>query len=74
MKERVKEIMADIMLLDPASIDERSSMDTVERWDSLAQINLVSALEEEFGVTFEVEDFETMTSFRSIMDALTEKV
>lgn len=74
MEERVKAIMADILLIERSAIDDQSSMDTIERWDSLAQIELITALEEEFGVTFEVEEFQTMTSFSDIIDILSEKV
>lgn len=74
MEERVKAIMADILLIEISSINDQSSMDIIDRWDSLAQIDLVTALEEEFGITFEVEEFETMTSFSDIIDTLAQKV
>lgn len=74
MEERIKAIMADILMTDPSSIHEHSAMDGIERWDSLAQIDLVTALEEEFGVTFEAEEFETMTSYSDILDVLMEKL
>ena len=74
MEERVKAIMADILLIEGSAINDQSSMDTIERWDSLAQIDVITALEEEFGVTFEVEEFQTMTSFSDIIDILSEKV
>ncbi len=74
MEERVKAIMADILLIERSAIHDQSSMDMIERWDSLAQIDLITTLEEEFGVTFEVEEFQTMTSFSDIMNILWEKV
>lgn len=74
MEEQVKAIMADLFTVAEASIDDRTSMETVERWDSLAQIDLIAALEEEFGVTFEVEEFEIMTSYPEVLDVLSEKI
>jgi len=74
VEERVKAIMADLFLIEESSIDDRTSMETVERWDSLAQIELIAALEEELDITFEVEEFEIMTSFADVMDVLSEKV
>ncbi len=74
MEERVKAIMADILLIEGSAINDQSSMDTIERWDSQAQIDVITALEEEFGVTFDVEEFQTMTSFSDIIDILSEKV
>lgn len=74
MEDRVKAILADVLMMDGSMINGQSSMDTIERWDSLAQIDLVAALEEEFGVTFEVDEFETMTSFTEIVETLSEKL
>lgn len=74
MQDRVKAIMADIFRVDAAMINENASMDSIERWDSLAQIDLVAALEEEFDVTFEVEEFEKMTTFPAVLRALDERI
>lgn len=74
MEERIKAIMADIFMVSPSEIGTKTSMESLEQWDSLAQINLVAALEEEFGVMFEVEDFELMTNFESVLETLTEKI
>jgi acyl carrier protein len=66
--------MADILMIDASQIDAKSSMKTIDAWDSLAQIDLITALEEEFGIKFDVEDFELMTSFPQIMEVLSEKL
>jgi len=74
MEERVRAIMADIFMMDASSIGDDASMNTIERWDSLAQIDLIAALEEEFGVRFEVEEFELMTSFGEVITTLSAKL
>ena len=74
MENRIKTVLADVLKIDPASINGESSMDTVGSWDSLAQIALVTALEKEFGLTFKVDDLETMTSYADIVDVLIDKV
>jgi acyl carrier protein len=74
VEERVKAIMADIFMVDEAAIGSSASMDTIAQWDSLAQINLIAALEEEFGVAFEVEEFETMTSLSDVLETLSAKL
>jgi acyl carrier protein len=65
--ERVRQVMADILQIDLAAIGDDTSMDTVEQWDSANHINLVLALEEEFGVAFDVGEIEAMTSFPSVV-------
>ena len=74
MEDRVRAIMADVLMVDVSEIRDTTSMDNLEQWDSLAQIDLIAALEEEFGVTFEVEEFQLMTSFVEIIEALSRKL
>ncbi len=74
MEERVRAIMADILMIDAAQIKDDASIETIEKWDSLAQIDLIAALEEEFGVTFEVEEFQIMTNFGEIIETLAGKL
>lgn len=73
-EERIREIMADILGLDPGRIDEGTSMDNTESWDSANHISLVLALEEAFGVTFDVSEMEAMVSFADILQAFNARV
>jgi len=45
-----------------------ASVQTVEKWDSIAMVTLLSVIEEEFGVQFDPEDIETLASFQKIFD------
>ena len=74
MEERVRAIMADILMVSVGEIGDDASMGTMAKWDSLAQIDLIAALEEEFGVTFDVEEFELMTSYRDVIATLSGKL
>jgi acyl carrier protein len=74
MEEQVKQVMADILDLDPNSIDESTSQDNTTTWDSLSQINLLVALEQEFGITFDPAEAESMFSFTDILDILDRKL
>jgi len=74
MQDEVKAIMADVLGIDPSSIDDTSSTDTIETWDSLAHINLVSALEQNFNVKLEVSEIETMISFPAIIETLEQRI
>jgi acyl carrier protein len=47
-----------------------ASLDTVEGWDSVAAATLVTTIEEEFGVEFDVEILGSLTSYQSILDYL----
>jgi acyl carrier protein len=53
--------------LDPAEV-ERASPFTVPEWDSLANVTLVSVVEEEFAVQIPLDDLETLGSFELVLD------
>ena len=55
----------------PAPQITSASVETVETWDSVAMATLVTTIEEEFGVEFDVDTLSDLTSFESILDYLT---
>ena len=70
MKERILNIVSSIMRWPLKKINEDSSPEDIDTWDSLNQINLVLALEEEFDVRFTDEQIVKMLSVRSIIETL----
>jgi acyl carrier protein len=71
---KIKEVMAAVLGVDPSTISEDDSMDSIESWNSLRQMSLVLALEEEFGVSFPDEDAANATSFKLLSLVLQEQV
>lgn len=61
-KERVYQVVAQVLGVPPAEIDENASPDTVAAWDSMSHLRLVVALEEAFGVSLSDEDVTDMLS------------
>lgn len=47
-----------------------ANVETIETWDSVAMATLVTAVEEEFGVEFDVDSLSTLTSFQGILGNL----
>ena len=62
----LKQVMATMLNMDVANINEDSSMDNVPNWDSLRHMNLILALEEEFKVSIPDEDAGNITSYKLI--------
>ena len=54
-------------------LDEDSSPDTVENWDSFQQMNLILSLEEEFNITFSDQEIVEMLSVKIIVETLKNK-
>lgn len=71
-EERMKSVLANIFKIDAKSIDDDSSVDTIETWDSLTHLNLVLALENEFDVSFTEEQTVEMMNYQLIKINLTE--
>jgi acyl carrier protein len=74
MEERIKQIMADVLDLEPQAIDGATAMDTIERWDSLTHITLCLTLEQDFQVSFTVSEMEAMLSYEDIALVLSDKL
>lgn len=48
----------------------RASTASLAAWNSVAHVQLLSSIEEEFGLQFEMEDFEELVSYPLILDYL----
>ena len=70
----IRGIMADILDLEPMTIDDDTMMENVESWDSSNHINLVLALEQHFGICFDVREIESMVSFRDVVQTVEGKL
>jgi acyl carrier protein len=66
--DRVRSIVAAVLRVPAESIGDATSPDSVSGWDSLQHMQLVLALEEEFGVQFAVEDMEAMHNVGAIVE------
>lgn len=74
MEQRVREVMAAILGLEEDEIEDDTSPNTVESWDSLKHMNLILALEEEFDVEFSDDQVGELTSYGEIRETLAELV
>jgi len=74
IKEKTTEVMALIFGIDSSELNDGSSMDTIDAWDSLKHMKLVIALEQEFGIEFDDTEVVELLSFRLIELSLVEKL
>jgi len=74
MKDRIIKIVSQVMGVPIEKINGDSSPDTIEEWDSLKHMNLVLALEEEFGIQFTDEQIVEMLSVELIVEVMNEIV
>ena len=64
--DRVRSIAADILQVDDARLSAEASPESVESWDSVQNLNLMLALEQEFGLQFEPEEMDRMKNIGQI--------
>ena len=69
---RLKQVLANVFDEESGSINDESSMDTIENWDSLKHLNLILALEEEFAVSFDEDESIIIISYPLIKTVLKE--
>jgi acyl carrier protein len=74
MKKKLTSIMASIFEVDPSVINENTSPDSLETWDSINHMNLIQALEEQFEVNFSDKEVVDMMNFKVVELILKEKL
>ena len=68
----IEDLIAGVFGLDRRDIDERSSPETIEGWDSMGHLNLVLALEQNFNVSLAAGDVIEMANVKKIKEILRE--
>ena len=71
---KIRGLASEIFDVPVSQITPESSPKTVESWDSVQHLNLILALQEEYGIEFEPEDLEKMQNIGQIVDAVAAKV
>ena len=69
VQEKVIQVLVNILQVSPEKISTKTTSDDVEKWDSLNHINMIQALEQEFGVRYDEEQVVSMLSVGEIVDA-----
>jgi acyl carrier protein len=69
-EQKLFRVLAEVLKVDVASINETSSPDSIPTWDSLAMVSLVVELEQVFGVQFdilEIADFRNIAIIKTVL-------
>ena len=67
------EVFTQVFDLRPEQININLTQDNVSKWDSLAQMQLVVALEQTFDINLELEEIVTMNSVKAIAKVMRKK-
>ena len=73
LEARIKNVMSAVFEIPTGEIDDQSSPDTIESWDSLKHMNLAVALEEEFEIELTDDEIIEMMNYLLIIEVLKNK-
>ena len=68
--EKYKKAFMEVFEVDETALGGDFSSDTVEKWDSVSQMTLVTVLEESFDIMIDIDDIYELTSFDKGMEVL----
>jgi acyl carrier protein len=63
---KIKLVMSAVFEVPLESIADDASADNIENWDSLRHLNLILALEEEFGISIPDEEVGNLVNYKLI--------
>ena len=71
---KLKQIMSSVLHVPVEKINSDTSMDTIEKWDSLQHMNLVLALEDAFDIFIPDDEAANITSYPLIKLVIKEQL
>lgn len=74
VKEKVIEIVAGVLEVQPSEITLESTVGDFPTWDSLGQLNILQSVQDEFEVEFEPEEMMDIEDVNDIIKAVESKL
>lgn len=59
---KIIEIFQDILDIKKEKINLKSTSADIDQWDSIATVNIIIAIEDEFGIKFKLEDIQKINT------------
>ena len=72
--DRLNDIFREVFADDSITVNDATTAEDIDAWDSLAHINLMFSLEDEFSVKFPDEEFASVQNVGEIKRLLQEHV
>ena len=74
IRHRITEILADIVDDETLELDDSTTADDVEEWDSLNHVKLIVAVEQAFNVRFEGDEITVPQNVGELVDLVARKL
>ena len=69
-KEKYQDIFTKSLSIDSKKFNENLKYNEIQEWDSIGHMSLMSALEEDFGITMETDDIVDFSSYKKGIEIL----
>jgi acyl carrier protein len=73
LQKRLEEIFRDVFGDDSITICKDTNAQDIEEWDSLAHISILAAVQDEFGVSFDMDEIIAMKNVGDMLEAIGRK-
>ena len=74
VQPKIYQLMSNVFEIPLEEISEDSSLDSIESWDSIRHLNLILAIEEEFGITIPDEEVGNLVNYKLIELTINEQL
>ena len=74
IQDKLKKIMSNIFKVDLSLINDDINIENLDEWDSLAHMNLITTIEQDFSIRFDDDLIEELISFKNIYSHLKEAI
>ena len=71
--KKVNEVLKDVLDKSDLVITDATTANDVDEWDSLNHINIISSIEDEFGVSFDMSEVVNFKNVGDMVDKILEK-
>ena len=72
--EKLTEIFRDVMDNDEIVLEENTTAEDIEEWDSLAHVQLIERIESVFGLKFSAKEMMSWEDVGEFVDSIAEKL
>lgn len=72
--EKLTEIFRDVMDNDEIVLEENTTAEDIEEWDSLAHVQLIERIEAVFGIKFSAKEMMSWDDVGEFVDSIIEKL
>ena len=72
--EKLNEVFHDVFDNNDIVVTEQTNANDIEEWDSLIHITLISAVEDDFDVSFDMKTVVSMKNVGDMIDAIEEQI